>query len=344
MRRALLIAAGGVLTVSLTGVAFADVLPADDSDPRALGLLAASSQAGRDANYEGTQLVMLWMGDKQLSASVQIAHRAGSGSLLQVEPTANSSGRTVFEPDGPASSGLAGQSAAALDLVRRNFVVALDGADDVLGRPVDIVLVRTRAGRPVQRLWIDRDSSLPLRRRFYDEGGRLVKQTAFVSLSKRTPVFATVQVATVPLRAPTGTVDAAALRAAGWAVPPAPDGMVAYDAVITGSGQDAVLHLAYTDGIATLSLFEQHGRLKSSALPGWRRSRLAGTRVRVSGGYPTRTVWSAGDHVYTVVTQCDERTVEALIRSLPAGHGPDGLSPRVSRGLRRVASWINPAR
>ena len=149
---------------------------------------------------------------------------------------------------------------------------------------------------------------------------------------------------TVPLRAPTGAVDAAGLRAAGWAVPPPPDGMVAYDAVTTGVGQDAVLHLAYTDGIATLSLFEQHGRLNSSALPGWRRSRLAGTRVRVSGGYPTRTVWSAGDHVYTVVTQCDERTVEALVRSLPAGHGPDGLSPRVSRGLRRVASWINPAR
>lgn len=344
MRRALLLAAGGVLTVSLTGVSFADVRPTQDSDPRALGLLAAASHAGRDVSYEGTQVVMLWLGDRQLSASVRIAHRAGAGSLIELEPTASTRGRTVFEPAGQGTGGLAGPSAEALDLVRRNYVVALDGSDDVLGRAVDVVLVRTRAGRLVQRLWIDRDTALPLRRTFYDASGRLVRQTAFVSLTERTPSFPTVQAATVPVHAATGSVDATGLRAAGWHVPAAPDGMVAYDAVLSGSGAGAVLHLSYTDGIESMSLFEQRGRLDSSALHGWRRARIGGVRGWVSAGYPRRAVWSAGDHVYTLVTDSDERSVEQLIGSLPRGDAPDGLSPRLRRGVRRVASWINPAR
>lgn len=345
MKRAVLLAAGAVLTVSLAGAALADLPVVEDSDPFALELLAAASHAGRQSNYEGTQLVLLWLGEKQLSASVQISHRAGSGSMIRVEGTTSTAERTVFEPDGQGSAGMAGPSAEALALVRRNFVVSLEGSDDVLGRPVHIVLVRTRAGQPVQRLWIDRSSGLPLRRKFYHENGQLVRQTAFVSLTERTPSFATVPVATVPVRRSTGTVDVAALRAQGWSVPAAPDGMVAYDAVVSGTGAAAVLHLAFTDGIQSMSLFEQRGRLEDSgaALRGWRRTRIDGTRVWISGGYPHRAVWASGEHVYTVVTECPEQSVEQMVRSLPRGGAPDGLAPRVRRGALRVASWVNPA-
>lgn len=343
MRHALLVAAGGVLTVSLAGTAVADVATQDTSDPRALSLLRAASNAGRNSNFEGTQIVMLWLADKALSATVRISHRAGSGSLIQVEPTATTEGRTVFEPTGQGSEGLTGPSAEALDLVRRNYVVVLDGTDDVLGRAVDVVLISTRSGRPVQRLWIDRSSALPLRRAFYDDRSRLVRQTAFVSLSERVPSFATLQQATVPMRRSTGSVDVAGLRAAGWEVPAAPDGMVAYDAVVSGSGPAGVLHLSYTDGIDTLSLFEQRGRLDASELRGWRREDVGGIRAWVNAGYPRRVVWSSGGRVYTVVTECDESSVEHVVRSLPRGQRSDGLLHRVRRGARRVASWVNPA-
>ena len=345
MRRAVLLAAGGALTLSLAGAALGDVATADDSDPQALALLSAASHAGRAANYEGTQLVMLWLGEKQLSASVQIEHRAGSGSLIHVEGTGSTTARTVFEPDGQSSAGMAGPSAEALALVRRNFVVALDGSDDVLGRPVDIVVVRTRKGSPVQRLWIDRGTGLPLRRRFYDDAGTLVRQTAFLSLRERTPAFTTTPVATMPARAPVGTVDVAGLRAQGWSVPAAPDGMITYDAVVSGTGAGAVLHVAYTDGIQSMSLFEQRGRLveDKALLRGWRRTRVDGVRVWRSGGYPHRAMWGAGNHVYTLVTECPQQSVEQMIRSLPRGESSDGLAPRVRRGAVRVASWVNPA-
>ena len=344
MRRALLLAVTGVLTVSLAGGALADVASFNESDPQALELLTAAAHAGRESSYEGTQVVMLWLGDRQRSASVRVRHLAGSGSLIEVEPTPGTRGRTVFVPVGTATSGLDGPSEAALDLVRRNFVVALDGTDEVLGRQVDVVLVRTRAGRPVQRLWIDRRTALTLRRTLYDEASRMVRQTAFVALSERTPEFTAAQSATGPVPARTRTVDAAGLRVAGWQVPAAPDGLVAYDAVVTGAGPAAVLHLAYTDGIETLSLFEQHGRLDVAAVRGWRRTTIGGVKAWVSPGYPHRAIWSAADHVYTLVTECDARSIETLVRSLPRGQQSDGFSPRVRRGVHRVASWINPAR
>jgi sigma-E factor negative regulatory protein RseB len=278
-----------------------------------------------------------------VSASVHVSHEAGAGSLIEVEPTATTPGRTVFEPAGEGADGVSGPTADALALVRRNYVVVLDGSDDILGRPVDVVLVRSHAGRPVQRLWIDRASSLPLRRAFYDDQAKLVRQAAFVSLSERPQAVASVQTATIPMRSKP-TVDAAALRSAGWSVPPAPDGMVAYDAVLSSTGPDAVLHLAYTDGIGTVSVFEQRGRLDASQLRGWRRAQIGGVGVWVAGSYPRRVVWSAGDRVYTIVTECDEDVVAQTVRSLPRGQRPDGLRRRVRRGALRVASWVNPAR
>jgi sigma-E factor negative regulatory protein RseB len=340
-----MLAAGALLTMTLTGSAAADVGPAQESDQRALDLLVEASDAARSTDFQGTQVVMLWMGDRQYSASVQVAHRAGVGSRIDVERTANTPARSLFERDDAVSSSVA-LTATALGLVRRNYVVRLDGSEDVMGRMVDIVLVRTRSGVPVQRLWIDRRTRLAIRRAFYDHSGMLMRQTAFVTLSERTPeIDAPAQVATIPVSSHSVSADMTGLRNAGWKTPAAvPDGMVTIDSSVTGTGDDAVLRMSFTDGIATMSLFEQRGALDASGLSGWRRDKIAGVPVWISNGYPRRVVWSGGDRVYTVVTECEERSVEQMVRSLPRGDSSYGFARRVARGAQRVGSWVNPAR
>ena len=344
MRRVLVLAAGGALTMSLAGVAMADAAGQDLSDPRAVRLLADAVEAGRTADYVGTQLVMLWAGDQERSATVQVAHRAGSGSLIQVEETATTPGHRTFEPERVASASTAGLSDQVLGLVARNYVVSLEAGEEVIGRPADVVVVRRPDGTPAQRLWIDRDSHLVLRRKFYDSAGGLVRQTAFVALRRERPTFAE------PL--PVGEVtqgavqvgDKAATNDGRWRLPDnAPVGMVALDSSVRGSGADAVLRVTYSDGLGTLSLFEQPGRLDADGLAGWTRGEVAGVPVWVSRGYPRRIVWSGGDRVYTVVAECHDPAVEHVVRSLPRGQVSNGLGARLGRGVRRVGSWVNPA-
>ncbi|HZG94640.1 MAG TPA: sigma-E factor regulatory protein RseB domain-containing protein [Mycobacteriales bacterium] len=346
VRRALAVAAGGVLTASLAGAAFADVSePA--SDPRAVQLLAGAADAGRTTSYVGTQVVMLWSDDSQRSATVQVSHRAGTGSLIEVEPTATTAAHRSFEPDGVASAATAGLSAQVLALVAQNFVVTLAGSGEVIGRATDVVAVDRPDGTAAQRLWIDRDTRLVLRRKFYDSAGELVRQTAFVTLQPTTPDFTgvpmpqTLQAADRSTQQASGA-DLSAFGAAGWRLPSAPAGMVVLANRVEGSGDDQVLHVTYSDGLGTLSLFEQRGRLDASGLADWDRDEIGGVPVYVSQGYPRRIVWDGGDRVYTVVAECRDPAVEHVVRSLPRGHSAGGLDDRVGRGARRVGSWINP--
>jgi hypothetical protein len=347
MRRVLVLAAGGVLTASLAGVAVADAMTYDGrTDPAAARLLAAAVEAGRSTDYVGTQVVMLWAGDRQRSATVQVAHRAGTGSLIEVEETATSRAQRTFEPDRVGSAATAGLSEQVLELVARNYVVSLEGVEEVIGRGADVVAVRRPDGTPVQRLWIDRDSRLVLRRKFFDSAGRLVRQTAFVSLRRERPTFTEpLPVAEVTLDGAVQLGDAAGARNGRWRLPDnAPAGMVALDSSVRGSEADAVLRVTYSDGLGTLSLFEQPGRLDASGLDGWVRDEIAGVPVWVSPGYPRRIVWSGGDRVYTVVAECHDPAVEHVVRSLPRGQASKGLGDRLGRGVRRVGSWVNPAR
>jgi sigma-E factor negative regulatory protein RseB len=89
-----------------------------------------------------------------------------------------------------------------------------------------------------------------------------------------------------------------------------------------------------------LSVFVQRG-----ALP----ARLEGWRVVALGGYPVFAgrpagrsfTWSAGGFVFTVVASAPPRTVHLAVAELPHDRGP-GFFQRVRRGLKRIATWVNP--
>src|SRR5439155_7693843 len=118
--------------------------------------------------------------------------------------------------------------------------------------------------------------------------------------------------------------------------------LVLYDARRLQQPSGPVLHLSYTDGLLTLSVFQQPGHLNLRGAKGWQVERLGGRTVSVHPGVPEQVSWSAYGTVYTVVADAPRTTVAAAVAALPIEDENHGLMSRMSRGSSRVAAWLNP--
>jgi sigma-E factor negative regulatory protein RseB len=106
---------------------------------------------------------------------------------------------------------------------------------------------------------------------------------------------------------------------------------------------DGVLHLSYSDGLSTLSLFVQNGERKPTA--GAVMRMVAGGEVWESSGEPERAMWAADGHTWTLVSDAEPAVVEDVLVALPhtpRGQSGDDVPSRVWRGMSRVGAWLNP--
>ena len=116
-----------------------------------------------------------------------------------------------------------------------------------------------------------------------------------------------------------------------------------FDVAVTAPGGVRVLHLAYSDGLSRLSLFAQPGRLGEWALTGFRHQPLGGADTWVLPGSPQRVVWNGGGNVWTLLSDAPTEVIGQVVGALPRELPPDrSLRARLSRGLARVGSWLNP--
>ncbi|HWL37044.1 MAG TPA: sigma-E factor regulatory protein RseB domain-containing protein [Frankiaceae bacterium] len=347
MRRGPLLLATGGAVVLLH--ASAGAVPAQQaghaSREDALALLADAARAVRELTYSGTQMVSFWSESGSSSALIDVNHVRGQGLLLRVAPTPQNPGGAVYDDesgDVPQVVGIGG-----LDLLAAHYDVGVEGDGEVAGRAAYVVVVR-RPGATANvsaRFWIDRRTSLPLRREVLDDEGRTLRESAFIDVEVGegdVPPSVRKVATTMPLMrgAP---ADVAALRAAGWEVPDrVGNGLELLDVRVDGTGDETTLHMTYSDGLATVSLFEQKGVLDTKNLDGWRRDEVAGERVWVQDAFPRRVVWAGRGSVFTVVADCPQATIEDLVRTLPHGTPGPGMTTRLGNGLARVGSWLNP--
>jgi sigma-E factor negative regulatory protein RseB len=226
-----------------------------------------------------------------------------------------------------------------------NYTIRYAGTDSTAGRPAHVVQIFASHGVPAATFWIDKRSGVLLRREVYDADGRTVRASAFVQikvgarhLPDHLPPMLTASVAQ-PL---TGS-DVAKLRSDGWQVPGEMAlAMSLYDARRFATSTGTGLHLSYSDGLSTVSVFEEQGALDESGLDGYEPATIAGSVVQVRAGIPQQVVWSAHGVVYTVIGDAPQQTVEQIVAGLPHAEASDGVVERVGRGLSRVGSWINP--
>jgi sigma-E factor negative regulatory protein RseB len=346
MRRGpLLLATGGALVVLH---ASAGALPWQAGEPPrddALALLEEAARAARELSYTGTQMVSFWSESGTSSALIEIAHVGGEGLLLRVAPTPQNPGGAVYDDESGEVPEVVGIGKGTLSLLSSHYELGVEGPGEVAGRRAVVVAVRRPGSSPSARFWIDRQTRLPLRREVLDGAGRTLRQSAFIQL--------TVGDATVPEEAKEnaqlmpvahGTpADVAVLRQDGWHVPDRlASGPELVDVRLTGSGDEATLKTTYSDGLSTVSVFQQRGLLDTSSLDGWRREEVGGERVWVQDAFPRRVVWAGRGAVFTVVADCPQATLDELVGALPHGTPGPAIATRIGNGLARVGSWLNP--
>lgn len=349
MRRLRLLALLTGATAMLTGAPVSFAAPTGSQGPRqgqaqALGLLQLAAQAVRSRAWSGAQDLASWHGGSRISAVVELSHTPTGGTVARVR-TAGRPGAARFgaPPDGLDERLLA--------LLADRYALRVVALASSAGRPARVVEARRRdpagAGRVAARFWVDAASSLILRREVYDEAGRPVRSSAFVTIRvapvapPAAPPYA--QVAVVAPLAPVGQrlepAELDGLRARGWPAPTELPGRLGlYEARLHGP----VLQLAYSDGLSTLSVFVQPG-VRAGQPPGFARERQGRVTVWAQHANPERVVWSGAGRTWTVLSDASAGTVRRAVSALPHESPPTGgLLSRLGRGLSRVGSWLNP--
>lgn len=255
-----------------------------------------------------------------------------------------------------------GRDLAALS---RKYRIDTVGGDRVLDRPATLLEIRRRSdGRLRERVWVDAVTGLIVRRESYDGESRPLGIAAFLSLDT-TPARAEPRrllggdrhasrsdgdVARAPLTSrahdgqalPLPRLDA--LAEAGWTVPVSlPAGYEVTGSYALDAPGSQPLHLVYSDGLYTVSLFEQRGHPDWDSLPeGAQPSPLLdGRGYEWSGAMPRRLVWEADGTTYSLVGDAPPDEFAAIAKALPQPQ-PPSLGRRLSQGLRRLLSLLSP--
>jgi sigma-E factor negative regulatory protein RseB len=332
---------------------------APQADPSAVRLLEKASEAPRYVTYRGVQFVSAWTAQGSTGLVADVTHEPGQGTTVSTRGTPTAPAGTTYLKSDVAEPSLLSGSTTTLSMLGEHYDIGLGELSAVAGRTADVVVVtRPGARRPAAQFWIDRATGLMLRREVYDERGRVTRASAFVEVAVGAAAVTADKGRNYGQReyadrahwsrpdAWPDSLDAATLtqlRHRGWNCPEWLDTSLQLVDARRGAGDyDDIVHLSYSDGLASVSVFEQRGRLESSHLVGYRLASVRGRDVYVRDGVPQRLVWSADGTVFTVVADASARTVGDVVAALPRPPGGRGTWHRLGRGLDRVASWFNP--
>jgi outer membrane lipoprotein-sorting protein len=229
------------------------------------GLLRAAAEADQRLSYTGVRVVRAFGGEEEREQRVRVSHLAPDRT--RIEYLSPDSGNVLLESGGGRwyYSQRRGRwrpiswltSRSDLDLLLQNYRVRREGSGMVAGRRVLQLLIEPRhPGNPSKRIWIDPSCRMTLREEVRNSEGRLIASSAFEQ-------FELVQVPASLFEPPTIPATRAAAPALPFAplrpryVPPG------YQEVRQSGlrrGPSEGVHLRYTDGLGTISLFQFRGQ------------------------------------------------------------------------------------
>jgi hypothetical protein len=233
-----------------------------------------------------------------------------------------------------------------LDRLQRKYEVAVGDPSRLDTGEAVAVEVRERTTDVLREvLHVDDETGLVVRRETFAPDGRPLRVVAFTSL----------EVATGPLVAPDADgleveaaslapTDLAELRDRGFVVPEElPAGYELLGGYEVEGATVPTLHLVYADGLYTLSVFQQQGRLSRRALDGATelRSDEGGAVWRWPGSEPRRVIWSGDGLTFTGLTDAPVDELLSVVVGLP-NDPPGSILSRLARGIARVGRWLWP--
>ena len=346
---------------------------------RAVKLLAQAAQAAIVTSYQGKEILTRWSqgGGSVLVSSIW--HVSGGQTVTQTTADGASFSSQSYlssDTDGQSPEGVLGVTAPLIRLLKSHYLVAYAGTGSADNRTAQVVEAWRADGSIAARFWLDDATKLPLEREVFDTATHVIGQDVFIDVSFTAPgglgaAAAGGKASSVvppgdsrapgasPQRAAAASASARvsadpqgpwtdpfsrrqllALRDGGWQVPAElPGGLSLFTGATTQADTGAVLDLGYSDGLSMVSVFEQRGKLPAR-LAGWRKTKTGGHVVFALPDQRTLT-WAGHGMVFTMVADAPSQTVDAVVGALPHD-GPTGFWKRMSRGLVRVASWVNP--
>ena len=265
--------------------------------------------------YRGTQSFWAAGSSRAYSASVLVQSDADRGTRAQVldrdgRPVSSAATAVV-----PAGGGL---EDSTLALLSARYRLQGEAGARVAGRDATVVEAVGDDGLAA-RWWVDDASGILLGQQSFDEQGRTRLQVGFTSLvvspasSVMTPLPASSSVPTATSALLTLT-SAPALDQQGWVCHASLAGLSLVRLRSDDGSAPGVVHLVYSDGLATVGVFEQRGRLGTAP---------AGSRwddeldANVVDGVSTVASWESGGRVFTVVTDGPGSLLAAAVASLP---------------------------
>jgi len=313
-------------------------------------LLQRAEWASARVPYSGIQRVVAPRDDRTTAADVSIDFSPATGSRVAVRSLAGTGviGGTLPTP---AASRIAANN--LISALAARFRLTGDSGGTVLGRPVVRVQAWQRdpaLTQPEAVWWIDSATGLVLRQQLYDQTGRLVLAARYTRLvigpsspsSSSSPSVRNLLAASAPaalLTRPTTTAtfttaSAGELSHQGWFCQAELAGMQLVRLRADAPAEPGVLHMVYTDGLSTVSVFERRGRLTDPPSASAWDPTLGAYR---SDAMVNTATWQSGTEVFTVATDGPTGLRDKVVAALP--HDPDAgrtTMGRIRAGWSRV--------
>jgi len=279
--------------------------------------LARAWQAERQYDYVGIQATRA--AAREVEVVVEVAHVKGGITCRHfLAPPKLAGHGAIITPRGRLRLGAAGvahwrtglraESADDLPLLLRNYQVVATGMETVAGREVQGYLIRPkRPGNPSKRIWLDRESGLMLKSALRNWEGKPVVESEFrqIKIGRNLPEAAS------QCRLPPEPAPAPHPRPRLDFTPVQPSYLPAgyqYQGqeVIMARGRPTA-HLRYSDGLNTISLFEQQGAGPARDLP-----------ARRNMGFSSFLYRRLGQMDAAVIGDLPPEELQRLMDSLPA--------------------------
>lgn len=296
------------------------------------GQLRRAAAAGNSVDYVGEQSFVAYAPDRTYTARVQVVSQSGQASQINL---ISQNGEALASDSAQAASSSRMADTEVLALLEQNYDLSGARGATVAGRPA-LMLQAVRNGTVAGRWWVDQESGLVLWQQRFDGAGRLQVSTGFTSLAltQRPDLInhlpPRVMLATTNVTLTLATVDP--LTAAGWAGPRELAGLSLMKLRADRAVDPQAVHLVYSDGLHTVSVYQQRGRLLAGpAGSSWDEA----SQAYVQHGTANVASWQSGETVITVLTDGSPQLLTRTVALLPH----TAASSRTTMG-RVQAGWV----
>ncbi len=325
------------------GTATALTLPAKRlSEAKSAKLLVRAGQAGDDLTYTAIQHVVVTRDDQQISSTVRVSSHGGTGT--RVDPAGAGHQPAGYTTYVAADSSTRMADADLIDLLADRYALRGWSSQSYEGRAAVVIEASEPTAQPaeggldgvVARWWLDARTGLLLAQETYDGRGAVDVSSRLTDL-RFDAVSDEPAAGAGPAARTTATLTlsrAAQLRREGWICAERLAGLSLMRLRTDQTDDPDLVHLVYSDGLTTVSVIEQRGRLNGPPTGSTRNETLG---AWVTAGMPTTASWVTGDVVMTVVTDGSRETLAAAVAALPheAPQQPTTME-RVRAGWSRI--------